>query len=106
MQELAKRIVKSVDPEYRGKRIQLVIADEVTLYNLHWEGGSRNRYMAVRIDNMKKIEYNPLAPWLERNEGKKVKIPNGAAVVCHSTFQGSFAGYTVFVNPGVVKKIK
>jgi len=92
-------IVKRVFPDYRGRKFRLAVTDHVTLYNLNWDGGSRNQYAAVQITaGQTRVFGNMPAPWSNPVEGLTLELKPDVAVVRHSIFCGYDTGITVYLN--------
>lgn len=96
-------LVSHAFPEYRGRKFSIEFASTITLYNLEWDGGSKNEYVAVGVNaHMLPIGYgfkqfNPL-------EGKTVKIPADVVIVQHTFFCGQDAGIRIWANPVYLPK--
>jgi hypothetical protein len=91
------RLAKQVYPDYTGRKFYLSYEDSIdTGYNANWSGGSRTYYKFVRLDNKKILTPPDFAPW-KRPENEVVNIPQGAACVTHSFFQGHDCGLSVIL---------
>ena len=91
------KIAKFAYPDYKGRKFYLKYKSEVdTGYNANWEGGSRTYYKFIRLDNGAILNPPDYAPW-KRPDNEIVQIPNGAACVTHSFFQGHDCGISVIL---------
>lgn len=86
-------------PEYSGRRFAIRVSPTVYLSDLHWAGGTRNEYRAVRMDDGAAAELETGTPWAGIPEGTPVEIPVGVAIVEHSYFCGKDCGITVHIHP-------
>lgn len=91
-------IVEKVFPEYAGRKFKLVLSEKFTLYNMNWDGGSRNIYGAVKVDGTSALA-EVSAPWNNPYDGLSVDLPVDAVVVCHSFFCGQDGGITIYASP-------
>jgi hypothetical protein len=89
-------ILSATFPEYKGRKININITDNATLWNLNWCEGTRNYYVAVRWDGAA-VPVDVPAPWLHHMDGQRVNIPQGHALVCRS-FVGMSEWITIYAN--------
>jgi hypothetical protein len=92
-----KAIMGHAFPEYKGRKFSIEFANSITLYNLGWDGGSKNEYVALDVNaHMLPIggnyQFDPL-------EGKTVRIPADIVIVQHTWFCGQDAGIRIWANP-------
>lgn len=91
------KIAKFVYPDYTGRKIYLKYENSIdTGWNANWDGGTRTFYKFIRLDNGKVLPVPDFAPW-KRPDNEIVQIPNGAACITHSFFQGHDCGLTVIL---------
>jgi len=102
---VARALIEATFPDWKGRRVHLGCAQNVTVYNLNWAGGSRNVYRWVEISEA--LERGTAAATaspgpggiLRDEEGKTYPVPVGFACVEHVMFQGKDAGVYIRVNP-------
>jgi hypothetical protein len=94
----AKQVAKAAFPDYTGRKIKTNLTGTVSFYNLNWDGGTKNEFALVRLEDLQVATGQDFAPWLNPIEGKSAKIPAGFAVVEHSFFMGKDAGITVYFS--------
>lgn len=98
-----KAIVAAADPGYRRQKVRIVIAEQVTFYDLNWSGGTRNEYHAVDLETVRTIgdmsRWNAAAPWSNKVEGTTAQIPPGIVVVRTGFFCGKVSMATIYVHP-------
>lgn len=94
-----KRIA-SLFPDYRKRNVTLRESNCVTLMNLNWDGGSRDTYTLVDLTTRTTtpLGNSMAAPWDNSDEGRKVDIPQGFAVVRTGTFCGKPATMNITFN--------
>lgn len=100
-------IVKATFPDYRKRKVYLRAAENVTLYDLNWSGGTRAEYRTCTLDGRgigNTSAYSQLAPWNNYAEGKTLPIPQGFAVVRGGHFCGKAATLAIMVNPADMPK--
>ena len=91
-------IVGKVFPNYRGRKFKLQFTETIMFSNIHWGGGSRNRYGFVRAD--RETAYLPASsPWDSPFEGKRMDLPQEILVVQHTFFCGKDLGCTIYAHP-------
>jgi len=86
--------------KYRTTQFSFVVTPTIELTGLQWHGGSRNSYVAVKLDTM---EVKPLVdrrPWPQNEYPMPpMNIPPGVAIVKQSTFRGKNFGVTFYLHP-------
>jgi hypothetical protein len=100
-------IVAATFPDYRRKTVTIRAAENVTLYDLNWSGGTRAEYRACTLDGKaagNTDRYNHVAPWQNAAEGASVPIPSGMVVVRGGHFCGKPSLLTIHVNPADMPK--
>lgn len=93
---------------YRKRKVVVHAAETVTLYNLNWDGGSRNVYSAVRLADMAtdtKATFGRPAPWENPYEGAKVPLAPGLAIAKTGTFCGKPSTLCLYVHPADMPKL-
>lgn len=110
MQKLTRKqaaeVLALTFPEYRGRKLYLQVCQTVHIYNLHWDGGTRNRYVGVRLDGLTGGALNHgSAPWADPVEGQDIELPAGVVVACHTTACGQDCGITFYCNPATVQAL-
>jgi len=108
--EIPTKMIKALADAlgYRKRKVIVRAAEEVTLYGLNWDGGSRNQYHAVRLDDFavrSKSAMNVPAPWKNAYEGAKVPLIPGLAVAKTGTFCGKESVMTLYVHPSVMPQL-
>jgi hypothetical protein len=98
----AKKIAKHAYPEYKGRKIKLVVGQESidTTQDVNWSGGTRTEYIFVRLDNGD-IMKNPnqhLPPWKQDSSHAMAKLSDGLVCVTHTIFLGKDCGLTVWTD--------
>jgi hypothetical protein len=90
--------IAALFPGYRKRKVVLKEGTAVTLYGLNWDGGSRSEYTLVDLNTrvVLPIGDNMTAPWDNKDEGRRVTINPGQAVVQTGTFCGKPA--TMFIT--------
>lgn len=91
-------IVSQVFPTYKGRKFKLVFTEKIVFSNLHWGGGSRNRYGFVRGDGDTAF-FPASTPWDSLFEGKRMNLPLEILVVKHTVFCGKDLGCTIYAHP-------
>jgi hypothetical protein len=96
-------IVRATFPEYKGRRFRVQPAENVSLQDLNWSGGSRSQYRACTLDGQplgNADAYNMRWPGDNRGvEGSSVTVPPGCVMVRHSFFCGKDMGLTITCHP-------
>ena len=102
-----KHLIDATFPEYRGRKISLVSANEVLYFDLNWSGGTRNVYRTTTITGRPLNgagEFNAAPPRNNPLEGQTLPLPSGYVCVQHSDFCGKDCGLTIYVNPNDMPK--
>lgn len=94
-----KKIKQTTFPQYTGRKIRGEAVDSVYLSNTNWDGGSRSHYAAINLstNEVLRLDFTSIPPWLNKVEGSRVKVPEGVAIVEHSICCGKDCGLTVYV---------
>jgi hypothetical protein len=98
-------VIEATFPDYKGRKVRVVVTESVTLHDLNWGGGSRNVYRWV--DLAEALARGQAAPTIGPStvrfappeEGRVYSVPPGVVVVEHSYFQGVDGGITIYINP-------
>ena len=98
-----RRIVNATFPSYRKRKVWVRASESVSIYNLNWDGGSRNEYRACSIEGRaggSLDRFKDYAPWDPRQiHNQSVPLLPGAVVVQGGTFCGKDATLTIHVHP-------
>jgi hypothetical protein len=96
--EIAKKIVKAVYPEYKGRKIRVVARNSYTMAN-YWDGGTRSYVKAVNLNSGGIFEAGEASECPFNIEASATfEIPTGIALVEHSFFCGKDAGITIILS--------
>lgn len=98
-------IVRAAFPEYKGRTFRLSVSETLMLHNVHWDGGSRNEYVAVELGTGRAAPARLPAPWFVPGEGLRVDLPVGSVVVEHSVWCGKDVGITIHSNPANIRRL-
>ncbi len=96
----AKRIVQIAYPEYKGRKIRLVVTDSVNCCS-YWDGGSRDYFESFNLTD-KKVVYTapPQSGFDPTVKGlDNVPITKGFCVIEHSIFCGKDIGMRIHIHP-------
>lgn len=90
-------------PSNKKQITTVEVTDSVSFYNTFWDGGSRNVYRAVKLENgtVSSLETGN-SPWSAVAEGKTVALEPGIAVVEESVFCGKIMPLRVYLHPSNV----
>jgi hypothetical protein len=102
-----KRIIKRVLPEYHKQSINVVAAENVTLYDLNWSGGTKNIYHFAPVNGNEidlPFDMGARAPWNNPYENQKVNIPQGFCVIQEGFFRGQETSATIYFHPNDMPK--
>lgn len=98
-------LVSKVYPEYTGRKFSVRFTDKVWLHDLHWSGGTRHEYAMVSTSGEStRANYNLIAPWDNKDEGKQIDIPKHIAIVEHIIFCGKDLGIVINLHPSNLPK--
>ncbi len=89
-------------PNYRKTRVRVVVAEQTTVYDLNWSGGTKNEYHAICLETgeVKTMDAWGLpAPWNNPREGQTLEIIPGFAVAVTGHFCGKPSTMAVYVHP-------
>ena len=92
-------------PGYSGRRFKVDTFGGPMNLSSYWDGGSKTDYAIV---NMKTGRSKQIPQNGGMGSGKPFrisKLPEGFAVVAHSTFRGQDMGITIYVNPENISKM-
>ncbi len=91
-----KRLLSATFPDYRGRKISAIVADDRPLYfDLHWSGGSRDDLRLVDPDGR---VAKGSSPWYAPGDGAVV-VPPGMILAVHSHFCGVDVGVAFYIRP-------
>lgn len=93
-------ILRATFPDYRGRKVRLVVADAYRLANF-WDGGSRDYAVAYNLTTGEVAEPHPATTNPTRGGAafSTVEIPEGIVIAERSYFCGKDLGITIYVNP-------
>lgn len=94
----ARKILAASFPSYRGRTIRLHVTDCAYMGGMHWDGGNRSQYVALRFDGASHAVETSVSPW-DRSEYGVVSIPAGCALVRHTVSGGVDCGIDIYINP-------
>lgn len=102
-----KRIASLAFPQWRGRKLAVKPAAEVSLVNTAWNGGSRNSYVAIQLNagTFERIADARRVNPLREHDARSVAVPVDVAIVEHSIFLGKDAGCVVYLNPANVNAL-
>src|SRR5262245_11441810 len=94
---------------YTGKTFKARVCEQMTIPMTAglWDGGSRDTYRVVRLEDGATIEpvnHND-APWNGERREVQIKLEPGIAVVEHTIFCGKDMGLTFYVHPDNAAKL-
>lgn len=92
-------LVALAHPGYKGRTFRVSTAGRLMFTNVHWSGGTRSEYRAVRLTDGATAELAVGTPWDSPSEWKEVQIPTDVAIVEHTVYCGRDCGIVVHVNP-------
>ena len=101
-----KVLAQKAYPDYPGRKFYADTSGEVEFYDTNWSGGTCNKYIGVKLDDLKTQQFNAPAPWNNPVEGKKAIIPEGYAVIKRSFFCGRDGGITIYMNKVLTHEVK
>ena len=95
-----KKIAKAAYPNYNGRKFAVKIANHPLNVSSYWEGGSRDYFVFLRLDNLQTYEVPPQSMYDPKIKGtESVKIVPGMLCVKHTYFCGKDLGITIYVHP-------
>lgn len=103
-----RNILRATFPEYKGRKFFVIPKQEVTVYNLSYDGGTRSRYRSATLEGEKLgnlDKYNTPYGLPSIGEGQTTAIPQGTALVEHTIFQGQDAGLRIYIHPNDMPKL-
>lgn len=90
-------------PGYKKRKVNIEVTEKVYFSNTFWDGGSRNQYVAVRLESGEKAVLSKgSSPWNAIAEGKTVQLEPGIAIVEQSCFCGKDMPLRVYLHPSNV----
>lgn len=95
-------------PGYNGRKFKLIISDGPIDVRSYWDGGSRDYFRFINLENGKMSDNVPAQhPVFDQkiDGANKVKLPIGVACVKHSIFCGKDAGLSIHINPENAAKL-
>jgi len=101
----SKQIAWLTRPAFTSRKREAVlhVANQVTFHNTFWDGGSKNTYKAVKIEDGKVASLETgSSPWTAIAEGKTVTLEPGVVIVEESIFCGKVMKLHVYIHPSNV----
>jgi hypothetical protein len=101
------KLVKATFPSYNKRAVYIIATESVTLYDLNWNGGTKNVYKVCTLDGEPRgnsDKYSAMDPWDNPAEGKTLPIPFGFCVIEGGFFCGKESTLTIRVNPADMPK--
>jgi hypothetical protein len=86
---------------YNGARFQAQLTDAVTIPATAglWDGGSRDVFSSIELATGHTVTACNADPFNGSAKDRRLAIPQGVAIIRHSTFQGRDMGLTYYVRP-------
>ena len=99
-------ITEQAFPGYKKRSVMIEVADKVCPYNTFWDGGSRNVYRAVRLeDGAVSHLITGSSPWTAVAEGVAIPLEPGIVIVEQSTFQGKDMPLRLHIHPANMARL-
>lgn len=93
-----KNILRAIN--YRKRKAYIVLAERMSYSGTFWDGGSRNEYTAVNLDNFISVNGPQFAPPQFGGPNEvQFDIPIGVAIIQHGIFCGKPATAFIHINP-------
>ncbi len=90
-------------PRYNKRKVNIEVTDKVSFYNTFWDGGSKNEYIAVKLESGETATLDRgSSPWNAVAEGKTVQLEPGVAIVEKPCFCGKDMPLRVYLHPSNV----
>ena len=86
-------------PEYAGRKFSVEFCELVCFYNLNWDGGTKNDYVAISMGTGNSAELPERAPWSNPFEGQVLHLDVDTVIAKHSFFCGQDMGVTFYAHP-------
>ena len=95
-----RKVAQAAFPNYSGRKFQVTFAETVNCRS-YWDGGSRDYYVFVRLDNFEKMAAPTSHPYFNRDVQNVESVPLQPGLVCvqHSIFCGKDTGLTFILHP-------
>jgi len=94
-----KKIALSAYPNYNGKKFSVSVTDNPIDTRSSWEGGSRDYFVFLRLDNLSTFEIPSQSAFDAKIKGAEgVSLVNDMVCVRHTFFCGKDLGITVYVH--------
>lgn len=92
--KLVKQVCKAAFPEYTGRRVQLVYADEIS-FDACWDGGTGKVVAIVNLADMTVVHPRPVS----LDHGYVMyRVYPGQVIVAHEWFCGHDMGLTIYAR--------
>lgn len=97
---LVRSVTKAAYPEYRGRRIRLVVANHPLNVKSYWDGGSRDYFRFVRLADMDVLPVPVQSAFDKQIPGAEaVTLQPGIVCVEHSIMCGKDRGLRIHTHP-------
>ena len=95
-----KAVAQKAYPDYKGRKFAVKVANHPIDVRSYWDGGSRNYYVFLRLDNLETMEVPQQSAFDAKIDGADA-VPLAPGLVCveHSYFCGKDMGITIHVHP-------
>lgn len=87
----------------RKRKVRISVGERVSFYNTFWDGGSKNTYRAVKLEDGSVASLiTGGSPWTAVAEGTTMDLEPGIAIVEETIFCGKNMCLTVHLHPSNV----
>lgn len=95
-----KKVALAAYPDYQGRKFSVQVTNHPLDVRSYWDGGSRNYYVFLRLDNLKTWEMPQQSMFDKKvNGADSVQLVPGMVCVEHTYFCGKDMGITIHVHP-------
>jgi hypothetical protein len=96
---LLVKLMKSVYPDYKGRKFKLTITDESFETHSYWSGGSKTYFKFINYSgNILNIPDNR-HPCFQHEENRTTKLVKGLACIKNEIFCGHDMGLEIMLHP-------
>lgn len=93
-------------PGYNKRSVTIEVSDKVCPYNTFWDGGSKNTYRAVRLEDGKVSHLiTGDSPWTAVSENVAIPLESGIVIVEESIFQGKIMPLRLHIHPSNMARL-
>ena len=104
-----KKIIAATFPDYKGKKIKVVIGDIPTNLSSYWSNGSREYYVFYNLanGNAKAVPESGsgFGKYPDTPKVNTQSMPDAVVLVNHTIFSGKDLGITIYAKPGAVEPL-